>query len=583
MSKKRKTGFDIGDIKKKSFRYREETRAVAAPVAHYSIPTKQDGDMDALRATLSNLAGVTKYGIKQRKEYQQKKGLELAARRDARPTPSFFNQDTVDAYDLFNGAADVPKIKGHLNALHKQHVDGLNSHSDINTADYGKLTTDYEQAVKKTLDKLLEKKPQAYISGLQEEIAIHESRLQATYERKQLEHLQGLGLSNLIRIAEDKSTSIKEDAAAVNTDPTAYWDTVAKNNRTLLSETHDLGSKLYQLDKSTISKRFLNVRIQEAVLNGEPENLLFMSEPDAAGVRLMDNEELRNEAFQGFKQAMATKETKIAKANKIQKEAEDAAITDIERNLSTAIGAGLRDKKTLNNLKQVLFKYGDNMRNPQGIAIDPTRLDHYWGAINSLEADEDFQRYESNSAVHMDLKLRAADGEDVLGALVSKKGFLTRDHFEEVLKDVINAKGSIRKGASGKMSQLDKSVEDAKTELSAALLQIKDIAGLEKRLDPAKTFLRKQVGVLKFRELVTQRKALKDEPFTFGTVQEIFNAARAYAYQRVPIEKDVTGTPMYDPRLQQVPKWYAGQHEGNTNVKNKQQTPKFDSLFESVN
>lgn len=577
-NKKRKTGYDAGLIAKSAFRYSKELSPAASPVANYSIPTPTN-KAGELADILKELTTLTVTGTKAFTEYQTKKGMEEASRGKDRPASTFFNKARIDGYDIFQGKANVGAIQEQLKGLHEAKTAELAGANDIKAMN--KIHETYAKDAKKLLDNVLKDKSPKFIEGMQADVASYQNTLGSAFENAQMKRLQGIGLENIAKISDYEGQRVKEKVASQTQDPKEFAASVSKSERTLLTELQFVGKNLYQVPKQVISKQFIANRGQKAILNGDPESMMFVEELDTDGTRLIDNPDLREDAYGFIKQALSAQETLRARQVKAQEEAEEAAVTDIEQIFSTAIGAGVRDPKAIAAFKAALMAYSRVGNNKAGIALSPERIDHYFKAINALEADEDFQRDESASVTYTNLFVRAANGEDILSDLVNNKSRLIRGDYTEILKQYLKAAATKR--TAGKQTQLEKAGEEMVARLRDSFLKIKDVPGLEKLLDPAKTVIRQQRGVLYARQMYAQllADATPEKPFTFKHVNEIYEAARYQAYLEFPIEVSNTGVPIYNPYLQEPPEWYAGPRQ--TQVKGQTATPKFDTLELEVN
>ena len=453
MAKRRKSGFSIGDIKKESFRYREDTKAVATPVANYSIPKGISGDAEALIKSLENITQAASTGFKLRTQTETKKGRLAAGSGAPRPT-GFFNQTAAAAYDRFNGIGDTAKIQDQLTGMHKKAVDNLQNQKDLNTEDYAKLQANHNKSIDQAINKLLEKKPEDYILGLQENIKSHIGTLEQQFQKEAGLHLQKQGLKNITNSVDRDMANIINKANEDFKDPAEAQQVVSKAARQLLSQQQDIAYKMYGITKPQVSKLFVDVRGQKAVFGGHPEDLLFLQEADADGYRLIDSPDLRKAGLGYLKQAIAVKKQMLANA-------ESAAA---KRKAATALVIGQKFAVAANTLEPTDAGKWAEMRNTVTAASDyfsAPELNTMYALIDKMQDPGGFSRVGDDLPVFQTLMLQAQNGNLDVNKLIRNADVLTKPTYMKIFGEHMSALGraATDRKKTAPMSKVEKNLK----------------------------------------------------------------------------------------------------------------------------
>ena len=260
--KKRKSGYDVGDIKKESFRYHEDTKAVASPAAHYGIPKDTiSGDTEALVTTLKSLSSAIPATVKE----QQKQGSLASLRGETRPE-GIFSQPRQEGWDYTEGQA----IEGKLYTAYDERIQKLGAKFN------GKNPGEFLKDVKKMTDNLdkefLKDKSDSYLAGMQGALAkVHRDTAlvaQSIIKKK-------VGDNGIAQIkALFGQQLIETEQSGMSPEGKAY------KNHTYLREMQELGKK-YGLDNNAVTMATFQATQPSGRTNPKMYDYLYIKDADS--------------------------------------------------------------------------------------------------------------------------------------------------------------------------------------------------------------------------------------------------------------------------------------------------------------
>ena len=405
----------------------------AGPVGMPTVAPKVDTKRTAILQFIDSMQGLAKdvKGWSDEANIERRKAGKMARGREE-DLPEDPHWAFLEGYELMSGASDAYTYEKELAKLLDTDI-----HSDVG---------DFNAKKDEISNKYLTGRTDAYIEGFISRGMNVEANAEMKYQEAQTERMQTDFLTKGIKLFKFDSREHRETGAGMLEN--------SKADRELLTELQELAEP-YGLSKLQVSESIVDAVGSDRAMRGEPENLMFLFEPDVkGGTALIDNPHLATKINRYVNSAISTRKS-MTNETRLEKE----RIED-----EFAVTAGKAIVKSLDNNDpttaiKILEDTGKYMS-----------FDNYKSLTAAIadmrERTDTFFASTTNQFDFDNLRIAARSGALSLEALQDHKEALTKADYRRVFGDIVIhwQEKVARSRAGGKKTKAEITMEKARND-----------------------------------------------------------------------------------------------------------------------